>query len=119
MADRSVYISDVDFNAILTSLNVTPEGDPFDLLDRAIGDFESDMSERFLVPLTAIGGAFSLAPSYAREKVKSALKTKIRQILGSDNARNVVVESTQKYIDVQKSVYEDHKKALLDPKKTF
>jgi hypothetical protein len=120
MADRSIYITDDQYDAILLSLNVTFTDDThFDVLDRAVADFEGDMVERFTVPLAGVGVPFSSVADFARNKALNAMKAKIRQILGNDNARNVVVESTQRYVDVQKSVYEDQKKALLDPKRIW
>jgi hypothetical protein len=122
LADRSIYITDSQYEKVLKDLDVnfTEEEDRFDLLDRAVGDMEADLVERFIVPLLNVdGGAFSNAPIYARNKIVNVIKNKIRQLVGRDHNRNLIVDSTQKYIDVQKIAYQDDLKVLMDPKKVF
>lgn len=122
------YISGEKFQGILEELNIniTEKGrdgyyDSKSLLERATGDLESDLVERFVVPLVAHnGGAFSSAPDYAKQKVLNAINAKIRQIIGNDlNKNGITIDSTQKFIDVQKTAYEDHRRGLLDPKKLY
>ena len=123
MSITSQYIGDVQFNKILVNLNIEEysDADKQDLIDRATADFESDLCERFVVPLVALSGAFSTAPQFARNKVLEALRCKIRQIISHDQNKNnsVVVDTTQKYIDLNKIAYKDHVKDLLDAKRVY
>lgn len=115
------YISEEEFQKILDALNLNyTEDQRQDLLERATGDFESDMCERYIVPLVCEAGSpFKDAPPFAKRKVLNAMNLKIRQIVGSDNNRNLIIDSTQKFIDTQKYAYQDCVKVLLDPKKVF
>lgn len=115
----SQYISDDQFQAILDDLNITDKDDAQqqELLDRAVADLEADLSERFVVPLIGAGFTpYTSAPAFARNKVINALKSKIRQLIGRDNNRNLVIESTERYVDVHKLAYQDDVKSLLNPK---
>ncbi|MAD98810.1 MAG: hypothetical protein CMB99_15910 [Flavobacteriaceae bacterium] len=125
---RWFYITEAQFAQVLTDLNVnTTEADGYgvtqqeDLIDRAVGDLESDLVKRFVVPLVATNGAeFSTsAPYYTRQKVLNAIKAKIRQILGSDNQKNIVIDSSERYIDLKKAEYTGHIKDLLDHEREF
>lgn len=123
MGYGSQYITDDQYEQLLEALNVDFSGDDDrkqELLDRAVGDMEADLCERFIVPLVhESGGDYKLAPAYARNKVLNTLKCKIRQLLGQDNARNVVVESTQRFIDVHEKPYTKSIETLLEAKKMF
>lgn len=116
------YITEAQFGGILDTLNIQNDSsiDQQDILDRATGDMESELVERFVVPLVAeSGGAFSTAPSFARLKVLSALRAAIRRTIGQDKNVNIVVESTERYIDLHDKAFKDHIKTLLDPKKHY
>lgn len=116
------YITESQFGGILDALNIELDADidQQDILDRATGDLESELVERFVVPLVPdSGGAFSTAPSYARLKVLSALRAAIRRTIGQDKNVNIVVESTERYIDLHDKAFKDHVKTLLDPKKHY
>jgi len=123
---RFLYITKANFQKILKDLNVdaTEEGgfnetEQAELIDRAVGDLESDLVERFIVPLIGLSGPFTSAPNYARQKILNALKTKIRQLIGEDKQKNIVIDSTERYIDLQLSAYNRHKKDLLNHKRNF
>ncbi len=123
---RFLYITRANVEALLADLNVDitesggiGEDGLRDLLDRAAGDLESDLVERFVVPLQAANGAYSGSPIYAKQKVLNAMKAKIRQIIGGDKQKNIVVESTERYIDLKKGEYTGHIKALVDHKRNF
>lgn len=122
MAVTSIYITDPQFVAVLADLNIDSLGatEQQELLDRAIGDMEADLVERYIVPLLAEnGGAFSTSPAYTRAKILNTIKAKIRQLIGIDKNRNLIIDSTQRYIDVHGKEYTDCMKVLLDPKKVF
>lgn len=87
-----------------------------DLVMRAVGDFESDMSEKFVVPLIAKNKLpYLSAPEYARVKVYAALKAKIKELIGYDQNRNLTgtMEGTEKFLNVHGTEYASLKKALL------
>lgn len=117
MAYTSQYISTDVFRWLLDDLNIVYDGkQQDDLLMRAVGDLEADLSKKFKVPLiNATGVSFCAAPDFARNKVLNALKAKIRQLIGTDKNRNLVIESTEKYIDTHKIEYKDNINVLLDP----
>jgi hypothetical protein len=122
VAIKSQYITEDQFVAIMGELNIAGKEDAElqELLDRSVGDLEADLCERFIVPLVEVsGGAYSTAPAFARRKVLNAIKSKIRELVGRDHNRNLVIDSTQKYIDVHKSAYQADIKVLLDPLKVF
>ena len=123
---RFLYISRTNFVKILTDLNVDATADggygdveQNDLIDRATGDLESDLVERFVIPLAALSGEFKTAPVYSQQKVLNALKAKIRQIIGGDKQKNIVIDSTERYIDLKLSEYNRHIKDLLNHKRDF
>lgn len=116
------YITDEQFARILSDLNVDSktEAEQQDLFDRACGDMEGDLVMRFIVPLRSdVGTEFSQVPAYTKSKVLNVLRAKIRQCLGIDNNRNLIVDNTQRYIDVHGKEYAEGLKALLDPKRDF
>lgn len=123
--DSSIYITDDQFSTLLERLNVefrgeSGEDEKEELLDRAVGEFEGDMVERYVVPLESqVGGTFESAPDSTKRLVLSTIKAKIRHLLGTDKLRNVVVDGPQRFIDLHKSEYEGNVKRLLDPKKDF
>ena len=123
---RFLYISRTNFEKILSDLNVDATADggygvieQNDLIDRSTGDLEADLVERFIVPLQALNGEFKNAPVYSQQKVLNALKSKIRQIIGSDKQKNIVIDSTERYIDLKLKEYKDHIKDLLNHKRDF
>ncbi len=121
------YISKNEFREIMEDLNIdATESGGFQskrqtsLLNRANGELESDLVERFVVPLVADkGSGYDAAPEYAREKVKSAMVAKIRQIIGSDKQKNIVIDSTERFVDLKLRDYNNHIKDLLNHKRTF
>lgn len=127
MPNRSIYITDAQYLAVLDALDIAyvdSQGvdllDKFEILDRAVGDMEADLCERFIVPLQTDGsGDFSTAPAYAQNKILNTIKSKIRQIIGADKNRNLVIDNTQRYIDLHQREYKEHITTLLDPKKLF
>lgn len=125
-ANRFLYISRSEYEKVLSDLNVDTEEEggldnkgKNDLLDRAIGEMESDLVERFVVPLQGLSGDYSTAPAYSTQKVLSCLKSKIRQIIGGDKQKNIVIDSTERFIDLKKSEYNGHIKDLLNHKRDF
>lgn len=121
MAPGNAYITEAQFEKVLKTLNVEyDDEDQQELLDRATGEMEADLAERFVVPLVeASGGSYASTPLWSRSKVMSALRAKIRQVIGADSNRNVVVESNQRFIDLHASEYTKQLKALLNPKIIF
>lgn len=122
MAITSQYITDAEFERILADLNVDSKEDDekLDLITRAVGDMEGDLVMRFVVPLFGYdGGDYSTVPQYTRAKVLNALRAKIRALIGFDNNRNLVIDSTQRYINTHEVEYQSCIKALLDPKRDF
>ncbi len=123
---RFLYIKKDNFKKVLKDLNVDATADGgFDeteqneLLDRAVGEMESDLVERFIIPLLALAGSFDTAPVYSRQKVLSTLKSKIRQIIGGDKQKNIVIDSTERFIDLKLAEYNRHIKDLLNHKRDF
>lgn len=121
MAISSIYITDERFQRILADLNLEiEEPEQQDLVDRAVGDLEGDLCERFEVPLVPEGGGdFSTVPSYTRQKVLNAVTEKIKQLAGRDKNRNVIVESNQRFIDLHQAAYKESVKDLLDFKRMW
>jgi hypothetical protein len=122
LAIVSQYITDDQFSDVLARLNIDSMEDleRQELVDRAHGDLEADLCERFTVPLlTKDGTAYANAPAFARNKVLNAMKAKLRQIIGNDAARNLVLENTQRYVDVHGKDYKSHIEALNDPKRVY
>jgi hypothetical protein len=117
----SIYITDDQFQAVLKPLNVKlSDDDQQELLDRAVADLEGELVKRFAVPLLAgSGGAYESAKAYSRNIVLTAIKSRIKSLIGIDKNRNVVVESGQRYIDLHKVEFEGRIKLLLDPTRKF
>jgi len=120
------YISKAQFKDVLDDLNIDETEDgglsakqQTSLLKRANGDLESALVERFVVPLVGNAGPFSTAPEYSRQKVLNAVISKITQLIGLDKQKNIVVESTERYIDIKKADYNGHVKDLLNHKRIF
>lgn len=123
---RFLYITKTNFLKMLVDLNVDATADggfgdveQNELIDRAVGDLESDLVERFVIPLQALKGDFASAPIYSKQKVLNALKSKIRQIIGGDKQKNIVVDSTERFIDLKLKEYNAHIKDLLNHKRDF
>lgn len=117
----SIYITQEEFGYIFKELNYDQcdSRQRDDLLKRAVGDFESDMSEKFIVPLICKGGgAYTTAPQHARVKVYAALKAKIKELIGFDQNRNLTgtLEGTEKFLNVHGTEYTALKKSLLNHK---
>ena len=125
--DRFRYISKKAYLKVLEDLNIdqTEEGgfdtfDENDLIDRAVGDLESDLVKRFVVPLVALsGGPYDSSPFYDKQKILNAIKSKIRQLIGDDKVKNIVIDSSERYIDLKKSSYKSDIKTLLDPERIY
>ena len=120
------YITKDEFNEVLEDLNIdASEEGGFSskrqrkLLMRANGDLESALVERFIVPLVGTAGGFEQAPEYARQKVLNALISKLRQLIGLDKQKNIVIDSTERFIDLKKADYNGHVKDLLNHKRIF
>jgi len=120
------YISKDEFADVLEDLNIDEDEEggfskkrQRKLLARANGDLEADLVERFIVPLLGTGGAYETAPDYSRQKVLNALISKIRQIIGLDKQKNLVIDSTERFIDLKLADYNRHIKDLLNAKRTF
>lgn len=117
----SQYITEQQFMGVLRPLNVNLGDDDLqDLLDRAVADLEGELVLRYNVPLLAASGAaYSSAQAYSTNMVITALKAKIRSLVGVDKNRNVIVEQGQRYIDLHEKEFANRIKLLLDPKRTF
>lgn len=124
---RFLYISNPEFNSLLKRLNIDTEtnggldnSERLNLIDRAVGELETDLLDRFKVPLQkAGGGSYASVPAHTQFKVKSMLMAKIRELVGQDFQKNVVVESTERFIDVKRMNYSRHLKEMLSEKKNF
>ena len=118
---QNQYITKTQYDVVLNDLNmqVCDDAKRQYILDRATGDLEADLAQKFVVPLVpAAGGAYSTAPQYARNKVLNALIAKIREIIGYDKNRTLAgtIDSTEKFINVHSIEYKDQIKGLLNPK---
>lgn len=115
------YITSQQFDVVLQSLNYQASTtQQQEILDRATGDLEADLAEKFVVPLEYKGGgAFTACPAFAKMKVLNALKAKVRQIIGYDQNRNLVIESTERFVDTHGRDYKDQIKVLLESKIDF
>ena len=124
-ASRYLYITKKQYQDLLEDLNIDQSESgglsprqQNDLLDEAVGELEGDLVERFTVPLQAANKRpYETAPSYARQKVLSCLKAKIRELIGHNKMKNIVIDSTDKFIDLKHKKYTTQIKALLDPKR--
>lgn len=113
------YISQQVFDWLLADLDILEcdELKKRDILDRATGDLEADLSEKFVVPLVnQTGGAYSTCQTFAKNKILNALKAKIREIIGIDKNRNLVIDSTERFINTHGMEYKAQIKTLLDYK---
>jgi hypothetical protein len=114
------YLSSVQFLSILRDLNLESydENRQADLLARATGDLEADLSRKYVVPLiSADNSSYLNSPTFARNKIVNALRAKTKEILGYDKNRELTgaIESTEKFINVHGIEYKDQLKTLLDP----
>jgi len=130
MADnpsRFLYMTKDEFAEVFEDLNVDiDELGGFDskrskrLMDRAVSDLEADLVKRFVIPLvSAAGTAFEFAPTYGQFKVKSAIMSKLRELIGQNKQKNVVIDSTERFIDLKKATYRQHIKDLLDHERIY
>lgn len=121
MAVENQYITAEQLTFIFDDLNFdVVEAKAQDILDRATGDFEFDLSERYVIPLVAPedGGVYLDAPEYARKKVLNVLKAKIRAIISIEQDKNRSgSEGAEKYVNTWASDYKRGLTDLLDPKK--
>ncbi|MGZ3686696.1 MAG: hypothetical protein ACXWPM_00015 [Bdellovibrionota bacterium] len=117
----SIYLTDDQFQAVLKPLNVElSDEEQQELLDRAVGDLEGELVLRFVVPLrSGAAGDYASAQAYSRNIVLTALKSRIKSLVGIDKNRNVVVEQGQRYIDLHKIEFDGRIKMLLDPHRKF
>jgi len=125
-SSRFRYITKENYENLLSDLNLDTSAtggfsakEQNELLDRAVGDLESDLVERFIVPLDGLSGDFTTAPSYSQQKVLNALKSKIRQLVGIDKQKNIVIDSTERFVDLMLADYNRHKNDLLNHKRDF
>lgn len=116
----TIYLKDEQYNWLLADLNFAcDEAKKREILERAVGDMEADLSEKFVVPLiNKDGGAYSTCQAFARNKIVNALKAKIREIIGYDKNRNLTgtIESTEKFLNVHGIEYKDQLKGLMNPR---
>ena len=115
----SIYITDTEFQFIFKELNyeACDSRQRDDLLRRAVGDFESDMSEKFVVPLRPkTGGAYTSCAEHAKSRVYAAMKAKVKELIGFDQNRNLTgtLETTEKFLNVHGIEYSSIKKSLLN-----
>lgn len=124
---RYLYITNDDYQDILEDLNIDLSEDgglskkqQIRTLDRAIGEMEADLVKRFTVPLQGSNKTpYSTAPYFARQKILSTIKAKIRTLIGQDLMKNIVIDTTEKYIDIKDKNYRVHIKDLLDHETPF
>lgn len=114
------YLTQVQFKNILSDLNLESleESRQVDLLARATGDLEADLSRKYVVPLiSALNVSYVASPTFARNKVVNAMRAKVKEIIGYDKNRELTgsIESTEKFINVHGIEYKDQLKTLLDP----
>jgi hypothetical protein len=117
---QNQYIKRENFDWILQDLNFESCDEPKkkEILDRATGDLEADLSRKFIVPLIErFGGGYTATPQFAQMKVLNALKAKIKEVIGFDKNRTLTgtIDSTEKFINVHGIEYKDQIKGLLDP----
>ena len=114
------YLSAIQFKNILCDLNLESldELRQVDLLARATGDLEADLSRKYVVPLIDANKVSYLStPTFARNKVVNALRAKTKEIIGYDKNRELTgaIETTEKFINVHGLEYKEQLKVLLDP----
>jgi hypothetical protein len=121
---QNQYITREQFESTLADLNYEASASKkIELLDRATADLEADLSKKFVIPLApSAGGSYASmlqnpATKFAVSKVLSALKSKIREIIGYEKNRNLTgtIESTEKFINTASIEYRDQIRGLLDP----
>lgn len=126
--DRYNYITKAQYEDILKTLNVDFSDEDggvdskkyVEILECAMGDLEADLVKRFVVPLIDKGGtSFKHAPLFAQRKVLNAMKNKIKQIIAKDKQKNIVIDTTERYIDLNKKDYDDDIKSLIDHERDF
>lgn len=116
---QNQYITNAQFRDVLEDLSYEASSTKQqELIDRATADLESDMSQRYVVPVVGENGDYSTAPQYARGKVLNAMKEKLREIIGYDKNKNLVgtIESTERFINVHTTQYDRMIKDLINPK---
>jgi hypothetical protein len=118
------YITQEQFDQVLKDLDAAySETQKQELLDRATGDLEADLAEKFLVPLAPLtGGTYlmmtkNLNQKFACNKVLNAIRAKIKEIIGYDKNRVLTgtIDSTEKFINVHGIEYKAQIKTLLNP----
>lgn len=114
------YLTAIQFRVILSDLNLESldESRQVDLLCRATGDMEADLSRKYVAPLIdPLKISYLSTPSFARNKVVNAMRAKIKELIGYDKNRELTgsIESTEKFINVHEIEYNKHLKTLLDP----
>jgi hypothetical protein len=127
---QNQYINTFQFQDILSDLSV--QLNTFkqqELLNRATGELERDLSKKFVVPLVFSSVGFEVASTvtipystppaqytFAVNVVLTTLKEKIREIVGYDKNRNLVgtIESTQKFLNIHGEQYSKMMKALVE-----
>lgn len=122
---QNQYISKAQYDQTLNDLDYgsCEEVQRQDILDRATGDLEADLAQKFTVPLVPVtGGTYQsmlLATNqkFAVNKVLNAIKAKIKEIIGYDKNRTLTgtIESTEKFINVHGLEYKDQIRGLLNP----
>lgn len=117
------YITQEQFDAVLKDLDAAlSETQKQDLLDRATGDLEADLAQKFIVPLVpTAGGTYlqmtkNLNQKFAPNKVLNAMRAKIKEIFGYDKNRTLTgtIESTEKFINVHGIEYKEQIKGLIN-----
>lgn len=125
---RSIYISDDEIVTLLKrySLEVDNTSDiglsdaDVDLLiEEAVGEFESKMCSRFIVPLIGISGSFDTAPASSQTKAKICIKAMIRIVLSRDHGVNTDFGSSDNFKNQHLTTFNSHIKDFLDVKKLY
>ena len=124
---KSIYITDAEINTILKqySLELDPSGeygltdDQINLLvEEAVGEFESKMCSRFVVPLVATTGSYTTAPASSITKAKICIKAMLRVVLARDH--NIATEfGSDAFMNQNNNTFKSHIKDFLDVKKVY
>lgn len=117
---QNQYITKQQLEWVFSDLNfdTCSEDKKQEMLDRATGDLEADLSKKFVVPLVAkANGPYLTAPQFARNKILNAMKAKVREIIGYQLNKTLVgtVDSSEHFINVHGLEYKAQMKGVLDP----
>lgn len=123
----TIYISDAEIQMILKRYSLDTASvdsaltlDQLNLLiEEAVGEFETKMCSRYVVPLTTVNGSYELAPQASRAKAKIAVKAMIKVVLARDFGVNSEYGENGEIMKMHQATFSGHLKDFLDVKKVY